>query len=97
MSLDMCFICMILRKRIFQTKDEQTIQMEKMFTVVYYLEKVMTFIMMFSYTYVKCCDSIYPLHPSQSDPLFCNVPLLLLCVSSLIFLLHFTHVRDNRQ
>lgn len=93
----MCCICMVLPKSIFRTKDEKNGKMEKMFIVVYYLEKAATFMMMFSYTYVKYCDSVYPLHPSQSHPLFCNVPLLLFCVSSFIFLLHFTHVRQNRQ
>lgn len=97
MSLDMFCICMVFPKSIFQTKDEKNGQMEKMFIVVYYLEKATTFIMMFSYTYVKYCDSVYPLYPFQSHPLFCNVPLLLFCVSSFIFLLHFTHVTENRQ
>lgn len=90
----MCCICMVLCKWIFQTKDEKNIQMENMFIVVYYSEKATTFIMMFSYTYVKYCDSIYPLHPSQSHP--CSVmPLFCFYVSLHLFFFYISHTWEK--
>lgn len=87
-------ICMVFPKSIFQTEDEKNGQMEKMFIVVYCLEKAATFIMMFSYTYVKYCDSVSLFTLPKVTP--CSV-MSLFCffVSLHLFFFYISHMWEK--
>lgn len=93
----MCCICMVLCKRIFQTKDGEKYSNGEYVYCCILFGKSDNF---YYDVFVHICKILWfylPSSPFPKSPLFCNAPLLLLCVSSFIFLLHFTHVRENRQ